>query len=46
MLLREELDDVEDDFAGLLHAFERDELQFAVEVVSACEDIRARESHE
>ena len=39
-------DDIEDDLAGFLHAFEGDELQFAVEVVTACKDVRTRESHE
>lgn len=46
LLLGVKADDVEDYLAGLLHAFEWDEFQFAVEVVSACEDVRARESHE
>lgn len=46
LLLGVKADDVEDYLAGFLHAFEWDELQFAVEVVSACEDVRAREPHE
>ena len=46
LLLGVKADDVEDYLAGLLHAFERDELHFAVEVVTTCEDVRAWKSHE
>ena len=46
LLLRVKLDDVEDDLAGLFHAFKRDIFHLAVEVVAAGEDVRAWEPHE
>lgn len=45
-LLCVKLDDVEDDFACLLHALEREVLHLAVEVVTAGEDVRTWKSHE
>ena len=38
--------DVEDDLAGLFHAFERHVFHLSVEVVAAGEDVRAWKSHE
>ena len=46
VLFSEEGDDVQDDLAGFLHALERNILHLSVEIVSAGEDVRARESHE
>jgi hypothetical protein len=46
MLLCVKTDDVEDYLTGFLHAFEWNEFHFAVEVMAAGEDVRARESHE
>lgn len=45
-LFAEEADDVEDDFHRLFHTFDRHEFQFAMEIVSAGKDVRARQAHE
>ena len=45
-LLSVKADDVQYDLAGLLHAFQRNVFHLAVEVMSTCEDVRTRKSHE
>ena len=45
-LLREQLDDVQDYFGGLLDVLERGKLHLAVEVQAAGEDVRAWEAFE
>jgi hypothetical protein len=46
VLFCEEGNNVQDDLAGLLHTLERNILHLSMEIVSAGEDVRARESHE
>ena len=45
-LFREQLDDIQDYFGGLLDVLERGELHLAVEVQAAGEDVRAWEAFE
>ena len=46
VLFGKEADDIQNDLAGLFHAFQREILHLSVEVVTAGKDVRARESHE
>ena len=46
LLLCVEPDDVQDDLAGFLHAFEREVLHLSVEIVASGEDVRTWKSHE